>query len=337
MEFKMWMERRHECENAKTHDMKEYKDGLIDRINARLNMVLQIYKHDSQNIDIREIPKCVEFYSNEEEAIQCMSNYYESLCKNISNREEELLIKDKKYRKEIDKIDNEIKKISKKVLIEDAESERKKKQNKREYLQTEWGNLQKKKEFMYEDETYSLLEDVTEEEGELYDFLLDKIPAGRDYKSIYQCVKRGEWWSLEMNVRIEIVNRLIKLSIQKKWYFIRDDMDIIINKLLRPHIHCLRESIDNLIYNILWLTDIGKDKIQIKLPEEDIDEKIVEIPYDMKFELDFKEDIEKVSHSIDDLVDRLDKRIEEIPASINILDEIKKCYERDMMKDETEE
>ena len=223
---------------------KEYCDGLKDRISIRLAMILQIYDGEDDSIKEKNEKKAIYLGTNKEiyEESEDARNHYKEELKKISelNDEKENLIKEYK------------------ALEKDAGNDQKHSeiiQRKQRRISDKIEKIEKYKEKKLEknfdnDYMIHILENISKQEGEFYQLLLDLIPANSNSRSIYQCLKRGEWWRLKIEDRITILENLSILMEDRKWYFLRERYDEIAEKLIHPHEYGLLKATMRLIDEI---------------------------------------------------------------------------------------
>lgn len=244
MKFKDWAKTYYNIEYQEGEPDKEYCDGLKGRISIRLAMILQIYDGEDDSIKEKNEKKAIYLGANKEiyEEYEDARNHYKEELKKISelNDEKENLIKEYK------------------ALEKDAGNDQKHSeiiQRKQRRISDKIEKIEKYKEKKLEknfdnDYMIHILENISNQEGEFYQLLLDLIPANSNSRSIYQCLKRGEWWRLKIEDRITILENLSILMEDRKWYFLRERYDEIAEKLIHPHEYGLLKATMRLIDEI---------------------------------------------------------------------------------------
>lgn len=241
MKFKDWAKTYYNIEYQEGEPDKEYCDGLKDRIGIRLAMILQIYDGEDDSIKEKNEKKAIYLGANKEiyEEYEDARNHYKEELKKISelNDEKENLIKEYK------------------ALEKDAGNDQKHSeiiQRKQRRISDKIEKYKEKKLEKNFDNDYMIhiLENISNQEGEFYQLLLDLIPANSNSRSIYQCLKRDEWWRLKIEDRITILEYLSTFMEEKKWYFLRERYDEIAEKLIHPHEYGLLKATMRLIDEI---------------------------------------------------------------------------------------
>lgn len=242
MKFKEWARIYYETEYQDGEPDKEYYDGLKDRIASRLAMVLQINEWDDDKVKKGNRKKAVYLSANKE--------IYDE-CEDAENNYEEGLEEIKDIRKSILELKEE-----QKSLEEDLDKDQKcsaailKKQCKlNNEIRAYEGEIEKIRKNLLKnfesDYMIYILRNVSKQEGEFYKLLLNMIPADSNPQSVYQCLKRDEWWRVQIEDRIAILEKLLSLMEDNKWYFVRERYSEIAEKIIHPHEYkLLRAAVD---------------------------------------------------------------------------------------------
>ena len=93
-----------------------------------------------------------------------------------------------------------------------------------------------------------LFEDVSAEEAKFYTFLLEVIGNEGRGKGIYNKLKKGEWWIVSIEDRVEILRELAVLAKTDKWHFVEEIYVEIAEKIINPKRYLLRKAILDLVY-----------------------------------------------------------------------------------------
>lgn len=263
------------CNNIKDYRVGDYRDRLmrafyIDR--CKCNNLIGGEMDISEEEDIIGIKASDEdidcrwgrdFEENAIKEYERKMQLIKSLEAEIVDKEEKIVkweniikCEEKKEKgvKDQDKIDN----LKNSILL--RENEIKRNRNK---IDQEW-------ETLYGKEEESIFINITHEEVELYDLLLRLIPDDSNEGSLYQQLKRDEWWCMEGDDRKKILDGLLKVINDEKWKFLEDRVEYIIDKLVRPKEYFFMKQKELLIEKINKLGERLEDFSDIDMLNEEI-------------------------------------------------------------------
>lgn len=320
------------CEEQKVIGMKNYREGLMDRIVIRLHMLLRVYEYNpdarKEHSVLKEGSDSIEgrlaYADKISEMMKKIEMDYLEIEKEICNKKtdlEDYLEKDPKksdkIRKKIIRLEEEKKKLAKKYI-----------------------NIE-----MFGDESIKLFEEVTEEEEAFYRLLLKTIIHGKDVstdnkkksENNYTNIRNDEWWVISIEVRREIIERLCNLCKQSKWDFARSSLENTVDKLLRPRLHNSQVAAERVINGIGFIRDIlSKKAYEIACQNNNLMNENKSEAFDTYFDetLDdkFSRQLDKITNNLNNMVKVLDDYQEKIeehsPYRVEIGDNnLKKIYE----------
>lgn len=189
-----------------------------------------------------------------------------------------------------------------------AKVREKKKKHYKEYVEEKFNGV-----------NIDLFEDVSDEESEFYKLLFEVIKEDGRGKSLYYKIKNGEWWVVSLENRKKILQGLSVLMKERKWYFVRDIYEEIVEKIINPKSYLLRKSMLDLIY-VMDALDYYSDKeiIQFQIPEYETERYRcepcqIEVEYNCFLEKEEANEygitFQSLKKQIDDLVSKIDNNL----------------------------
>lgn len=109
------------------------------------------------------------------------------------------------------------------------------------------------------DEVVKVFDDVTQADSNLYMYLLDAIEPNSNEKSIFQCLKYDKWWVVDENIRKEILILIKNVVEERKWLYLRKNVDFICYKMLKPYEYYIKSNVEWMSFNYATLDRPKKD------------------------------------------------------------------------------
>lgn len=259
MKFNEWADKFY-FEREKIFPNKDQRDTLRDQIAGRLMLVLMIREWSFDEKHPRYKNRYL--YINEDAYVEDdsqnarLQKLYDYYTKKVQE-EKNLLMKKEKCEK----------------CKEGGDTKAKEKCEMIDFKLRRVKNTKKAYYDHYIEEKYSgtridLFEDVTEEEM-FYNLLFKVIGRDGRGKTIYNRLQKGEWWIVPLEEREEILQSLLMLTKECKWYFVEELFEEIAEKIINPKGYLLRSRILDLAYTMdMFDYYVDKEIISFSIPKD---------------------------------------------------------------------